>query len=198
VNNDSAYQFLCLTAVVLICDVIPDFAFRYVNHQFLRLTEVFSYLYIIHLCLSISRSVDGGPCKMVLRCPVLPFPPPYLSQSCVFHSRVFSVYRIQLTRRRPTTRRSVQNARRSCVSQLAMIPSSRLLLRATFYPCQFLRLSTTQPRHYIVHSVHIHLRPTTHPRQPPRCGQISTRLTTTTRRYHTIRDAILTRSRKPT
>ena len=33
------------------------------------------------------------------RFPVLPFPPPYLSRSCVFHARVFSVYRIQLTRR---------------------------------------------------------------------------------------------------
>jgi len=42
----------------------------------ISLTEMFSYLYIIHLCLSISRSVDGGPCKMVLRCPVLRFPLP--------------------------------------------------------------------------------------------------------------------------
>jgi len=54
-----AYQFLC--SYVLIRDFIEDFAFSYVNQQFLRLTEVFSYLYIIHLYLSISRSIDVGP-----------------------------------------------------------------------------------------------------------------------------------------
>jgi len=32
---------------------------------FIRLTRVFSYLYIVHLYLSISRSIDGGPALSV-------------------------------------------------------------------------------------------------------------------------------------
>ena len=62
----------------LICDVIQDLAFSYVNrlNSFFRLTEVCSYLYIIHLYLSISRPVDGGPAfsTRVKFDPLLPFP----------------------------------------------------------------------------------------------------------------------------
>jgi len=47
-------------ATPLQCDVNSHFAFSYVNQQVLRLTEVFSYLYIIHLYLFSSRSIDGG------------------------------------------------------------------------------------------------------------------------------------------
>jgi len=45
------------------------------HQQFLRLTEVFSSLYIIHLYLYISRSVSRFPCEIWSR----------VFQSCVFH-----------------------------------------------------------------------------------------------------------------
>jgi len=69
---------------ILICDVNSHFAFSYVNQQVLRLTEVFSYLYTIHLYLSSSRSIDGGlaffhPCE-IWSC---------VFQSYFFHPRIF-------------------------------------------------------------------------------------------------------------
>jgi len=66
----------------------------YIYQQFLRLTEVCSYLCIIHLYLSISRSIVGGPaffhpCEIWSSFfPVLRFPP--LRFGPVFSSPAFS------------------------------------------------------------------------------------------------------------
>ena len=74
----------------LICDAIWHFAFIYVNQQFLRLTEVFSYLYIIHLYLAYPFRV---PYTVVLLLSPAKFGPAFSTptilcrvfQFCLFH-----------------------------------------------------------------------------------------------------------------
>ena len=86
------FQLTFLHSVVFINSVCNDYTTLW--WRIILYSTVFQ-LYTVHLYLSVSRSIDGGPAfstreNLVPRFPVPRFPPPYFSRSPVFHSRVFS------------------------------------------------------------------------------------------------------------